>query len=243
MQPCGHFQVLAYALTTAYRTRHGCLQVGFCPHVTLAPGTRLGPYEIVAPLGAGGMGEVYRAKDTRLDREVAVKVLPEALSSDSGTSARFEREAKAVATLSHPNILAIHDVGSHEGVRYAVTELLEGRTLREHLEEGPLGPRKAIEYAAQIVAGLAAAHEKGIVHRDLKPENVFVTRDGHVKILDFGLASKRSLDATGRPDTCRPSRSGDVPSINARTSSPSERSSTKCSRAGALSAPIQRWRR
>jgi eukaryotic-like serine/threonine-protein kinase len=169
--------------------------------VTLSSGARLGPYEIVAPIGAGGMGEVYRALDTRLDREVAVKVLPEELASDAETLARFEREAKAVATLSHPNILAIHDVGSHEGVRYAVTELLEGKTLRGHLEGGPLGPRKAIEYAAQIAAGLAAAHEKGIVHRDLKPENVFVTRDGHVKILDFGLASKRSLDATGREQT------------------------------------------
>jgi serine/threonine-protein kinase len=149
---------------------------------------RLGPYEILAPLGAGGMGEVYRARDSRLDREVAVKVLPELLAAEPGALARFEREAKAVAALSHPNILAIHDVGTHEGVRYAVTELLEGRTLREHLEGGTVGPRKAIDYALQVVSGLAAAHERGIVHRDLKPENVFVTRDGRVKILDFGLA-------------------------------------------------------
>jgi serine/threonine protein kinase/tetratricopeptide (TPR) repeat protein len=165
------------------------LQVGFLPHVTLSAGTRLGPYEILGPLGTGGMGEVYRARDSRLDRDVAVKVLPEPLAADAKALARFEREAKAVAALSHPNILAIHDVGTHEGVRYAVTELLEGRTLREHLEGGGVGPRKAIDYALQVVSGLAAAHERGIAHRDLKPENVFVTRDGRVKILDFGLAS------------------------------------------------------
>ncbi len=156
--------------------------------MTLSSGSRLGPYEIRAPLGAGGMGEVYRARDTRLDRDVAVKVLSELLAADPDTLARFEREAKAVAALSHPNILAIHDVGNHEGVHYAVTELLEGATLREHLDRGAIGPRKAIEYALQVVAGLAAAHERGIVHRDLKPENVFVLRDGRVKILDFGLA-------------------------------------------------------
>ena len=156
--------------------------------MTLSAGTRLGPYEIVAPLGAGGMGEVYRARDGRLDRDVAIKVLPERLASDLQALARFEREAKAVAALSHPNILAIHDVGAHEGVRYAVIELLDGATLREHVEGGTITPRKAAEYALQIVHGLAAAHEKGIVHRDLKPENLFVTRSGHVKILDFGLA-------------------------------------------------------
>jgi TolB-like protein len=172
--------------------------------VTFAPGTRLGPYEIVAPLGAGGMGEVYRARDSRLDREVAVKVLPEPLAADAEALARFEREAKAVAALSHPNILAIHDVGTHEGLRYAVTELLEGRTLREHLEGGAVGPRKAIDYALQVVSGLAAAHERGIVHRDLKPENVFVTRDGRVKILDFGLArvvEPRALDGATKAPT------------------------------------------
>ena len=156
--------------------------------MTLSPGTRLGPYEILGSLGTGGMGEVYRARDSRLDRDVAVKVLPEPLAADAEALARFEREAKAVAALSHPNILAIHDVGTHEGVRYAVTELLEGRTLREHLEGSGVGPRKAIDYALQVVSGLAAAHERGIVHRDLKPENVFVTRDGRVKVLDFGLA-------------------------------------------------------
>jgi serine/threonine-protein kinase len=160
--------------------------------VTLSAGNRLGPYEILAPLGAGGMGEVYRARDTRLDRDVAIKVLPERLASDGRACERFEREAKAVAALSHPNILSIHDFETHDGVRYAVTELLEGTTLREQIDGGQVTPRKAIEYALQISQGLAAAHERGIVHRDLKPENVFVTRAGHVKILDFGLA--RALD-------------------------------------------------
>jgi serine/threonine protein kinase/tetratricopeptide (TPR) repeat protein len=166
--------------------------------MTLYAGTRLGRYEILAAIGAGGMGEVYRARDRRLERDVAVKVLPERLVSDQHAIERFEREAKAVAALSHPNILAIHDFETHEGVRYAVTELLEGASLREHLEGGTLTARKAIEYALQIAQGLAAAHDKGVVHRDLKPENVFVTRSGHVKILDFGLAS---VDATGRQQT------------------------------------------
>jgi serine/threonine protein kinase/Tfp pilus assembly protein PilF len=168
--------------------------------VTLAPGTRLGPYEILEPLGAGGMGEVYRARDKRLDRDVAIKVLPERLASDPNALSRFEREAKAVAALSHPNILAIHDLGSEGHVRFAVMELLDGCTLREHLEGGTVTPRRAAEYAIQIAQGLAAAHEKGILHRDVKPENVFVTRDGRVKILDFGLAKafEGSLDATGR---------------------------------------------
>jgi TolB-like protein/Tfp pilus assembly protein PilF len=175
--------------------------------MTLSAGTRLGPYEIVAPLGVGGMGEVYRARDRRLDRDVAIKVLPERLASDSHALARFEREAKAVAALSHPNILAIHDFGTHEGVSYAVTELLEGRTLREHLESGTVAPRKAVEYALQIAQGLAAAHEKGIVHRDLKPENVFITRGGHVKILDFGLA-KAVDSATLETATRAPTMAG-----------------------------------
>jgi TolB-like protein len=172
--------------------------------MSLPSGTALGPYEILAPLGAGGMGEVYRARDRRLERDVAVKVLPERLATDQRALERFEREAKAVAALSHPNILAIHDFGAHEGVSYAVTELLEGHTLREHLEGGTVAPRKAVEYALQIAQGLAAAHEKGIVHRDLKPENVFVTREGHVKILDFGLARSvepASLEAGTRAPT------------------------------------------
>jgi eukaryotic-like serine/threonine-protein kinase len=156
--------------------------------MTLASGTKLGPYEIVAPLGAGGMGEVYRAVDTRLGREVAVKVLPAGLAKDADRLRRFEQEARTVAALSHPNILGIHDIGTHDGAPFLVSELLEGQTLREKLEAGPLPVRRAIEYALGIAQGLAAAHEKGIVHRDLKPENVFITRDGRVKVLDFGLA-------------------------------------------------------
>ncbi|MDQ5871397.1 MAG: protein kinase [Acidobacteriota bacterium] len=169
--------------------------------MTLAAGTRLGPYEIVSPLGAGGMGEVYRARDTRLERTVAIKVLPSRLAADADALARFEREARAVAALSHPNILSIHDFGTHQGLVYAVTELLEGKTLRERLEAGPLPARKAIEYAVQAAHGLAAAHEKGIVHRDLKPENVFVTNDGRVKILDFGLARLTAPELSGGPST------------------------------------------
>ena len=158
--------------------------------MTLAAGTKLGSYEIVAPLGAGGMGEVYRARDRKLDRDVAIKVLPDSVAKDPSALARFEREAKAVAALSHPNILAIHDFGTQNGTAYAVTELLEGETLRGKLDTGPIAQRQAIDYALQVVKGLAAAHEKGIVHRDLKPENLFVSKDGHLKILDFGLAKK-----------------------------------------------------
>ena len=158
--------------------------------MTLSAGARLGPYEILAPLGAGGMGEVYRARDRKLDRDVAVKVLPQTVAADPDALARFEREAKAVAALSHPNILAIHDFGTHEGTVYAVTELLDGETLRGRLDAGTIPQRQALDYALQIVKGLSAAHEKGIVHRDLKPDNVFVSKDGHVKILDFGLAKK-----------------------------------------------------
>ncbi len=156
--------------------------------MTLPEGTRLGPYRIRSPLGAGGMGEVYRAHDTRLDRSVAIKVLPERLATDAEALARFEGEAKAVAALSHPNILAIHDFGKSGEISYAVTELLDGQTLRRRLSEAVIPPRKAIAYAQQIAQGLAAAHDRGIVHRDLKPENLFVTVDGIVKILDFGLA-------------------------------------------------------
>lgn len=156
--------------------------------MTLSPGTKLGPYEILNPLGAGGMGEVYRARDTRLGREVAIKVLPEHLSADDDAVARFDREARAVAALSHPNILALHDFGKEGATAYAVMELLDGKTLRARLDGGALPFRKCVEYGVQIAEGLAAAHEKGIVHRDLKPDNIFVTPDGHVKILDFGLA-------------------------------------------------------
>ncbi|MCU0225424.1 MAG: serine/threonine-protein kinase [Acidobacteria bacterium] len=165
--------------------------------MTLVPGDRLGPYEIVSPLGAGGMGEVWKAKDTRLDRFVAVKVLPARLSKDAELLARFEREARAVAALNHPNILALHDIGTQEGVVYAVMELLEGESLRTRLEQGPLPPRKAIELAVQAARGLAAAHEKGVVHRDLKPDNLWVTKDGRLKILDFGLAKQLLRQESG----------------------------------------------
>ncbi|MGH9366973.1 MAG: protein kinase domain-containing protein [Thermoanaerobaculia bacterium] len=156
--------------------------------MTLSAGTRLGPYEVVAPLGAGGMGEVYRARDPRLTREVAIKVLPASFSQDADRLRRFEQEARAAGVLNHPNITAVYDLGSHEGSPYIVTELLEGETLRSRLGSGPLPSRKTIDYAVQIARGLSAAHEKGIVHRDLKPENLFLTKDGRVKILDFGLA-------------------------------------------------------
>jgi Tol biopolymer transport system component len=154
----------------------------------LTSGTKLGPYEIVSPVGAGGMGEVYRARDTRLGRDVAIKVLPETLANDADRLRRFEQEARAIAALSHPNILGIHDIGTHDGAPFLVSEFLEGQTLREKLASGPLPVRRTIEYALAIAEGLAAAHEKGIVHRDLKPENIFVTRDGRIKVLDFGLA-------------------------------------------------------
>ena len=156
--------------------------------MTLASGSKLGPYEILGAIGAGGMGEVYRAKDPRLGREVAIKVLPASFSQDADRLRRFEQEAKAAGILNHPNITAVYDIGSADGAPYVVQELLEGETLRSLLAGGRLAPRKTIDYALQIAHGLAAAHEKGIVHRDLKPENLFVTRDGRVKILDFGLA-------------------------------------------------------
>src|SRR5215467_1568674 len=156
--------------------------------MSLTSGTKLGPYEIIAPLGAGGMGEVYRARDPQLGRDVAIKILPAFLSRDPDRLRRFEQEARAAAALNHPNILAVYQLGNHEGSPYLVCELLEGSTLREHLMRGPLPVRKAVDYGAQTAHGLAAAHEKGIVHRDLKPENLFVTRDGRIKILDFGLA-------------------------------------------------------
>jgi Tol biopolymer transport system component len=156
--------------------------------VPLAVGERLGPYEIVAPLGRGGMGEVYRARDVRLDRDVAVKVLRESIAKDRDSLGRFQRETRAVAALNHPNIVAIHDAGEHAGVPYAVTELLDGETLAERLATGPLLARRAVEIACQVADGIASAHEKGIVHRDLKPANIFLTRAGPAKILDFGIA-------------------------------------------------------
>ena len=156
--------------------------------MALTPGAKLGPYEIIAPLGAGGMGEVYRARDPQLGREVAIKILPSFLSRDPDRLRRFEQEARAAAALNHPNILAVYQMGTHDGAPYLVSELLEGSTLRDQLLRGTLPVRKAVDYAIQTARGLAAAHEKGIVHRDLKPENLFLTKDGRIKILDFGLA-------------------------------------------------------
>src|SRR5213593_1867948 len=151
--------------------------------MSLGLASTIGPFKIQALLGAGGMGEVFRARDTRLNRDVAIKVLPKDFVSDADRLRRFEQEAKTLAALNHPNILTIHDAGIHEGAPYLVSELLEGKTLREELIGGALPVRKAIHYALYVAQGLAGAHGKGIVHRDLKPENIFVTKDGRVKIL------------------------------------------------------------
>src|SRR5437773_4519539 len=162
----------------------------------IAPGTKLGPYEILAPLGAGGMGEVYRARDTKLGRDVAIKLLPSSFSGDSDRLHRFEQEACAAGALNHPNILVIHHIDTHEGAPYIVSELLEGETLRQRMSGAALAQRRVTDYASQIAHGLAAAHEKGIVHRDLKPDNLFITKDGRVKILDFGLAKLTRPDSS-----------------------------------------------
>jgi len=166
--------------------------------MALAAGTVLGPYEITVPIGAGGMGEVYRAHDRRLHRDVAVKVLPLAVAADRDRLRRFEQEAHAVAALNHPNILALYDIGEASGLHFIVSELLDGEPLRDKLAGGPLPARRAIDLAVQIARGLAAAHDKGIVHRDLKPENIFVTNDARVKILDFGLAKPIDAGQPGR---------------------------------------------
>src|ERR1700744_5251301 len=156
--------------------------------MALSSGTKLGPYEIQSPIGAGGMGEVYRARDGRLNRDVAIKILPASFSRDPERLQRFAQESRAAAALNHPNILSIFDIGDVDGAPYVVSELLEGGTLRDRLRNGALASRKALDFAQQLARGLAAAHDKGIVHRDLKPENIFITEDGRAKILDFGLA-------------------------------------------------------
>ena len=174
--------------------------------MALEPGTRLGPYEVTGPLGAGGMGEVYRARDTRLPREVAVKILPDEFAGDAERRRRFEDEARAVATLSDPHIVTLLDVGHEGSLSYLVLELLEGETLRAAIQGGPLRPRRAAEIAADVAAALAAAHAKGILHRDLKPENVFLTKGGHAKVLDFGLAKLGAAETPGThsPTATRP---------------------------------------
>ncbi|HEY8850393.1 MAG TPA: serine/threonine-protein kinase, partial [Thermoanaerobaculia bacterium] len=160
----------------------------------LQENAQLGPYRIMNKLGEGGMGAVYRARDTRLGRDVAIKILTAVTLSDREKLQRFEQEARATGMLNHPNLLTIYDVGNSEGTPFLVSELLEGETLRTRIDRGPIPPRKAVDIALQLAHGLAAAHEKGIVHRDLKPENVFITKEGRVKILDFGIAK---LSATG----------------------------------------------
>jgi len=160
--------------------------------VTLAPGQRLGPYEVLSPLGAGGMGEVYKARDERLGRFVAVKVLPEELAANPRRLRRFELEARAASALNHPNIVAIHDIGVDGSISYLAMELVEGRNLRDVLLSGPLSVKRLLDLAVQIADAIAAAHEAGIVHRDLKPGNLMVTKDGYVKLLDFGLARRGS---------------------------------------------------
>src|SRR6266436_4667159 len=162
----------------------------------ISPNTTIAQYTIVSKIGEGGMGQVWRARDTKLGRDVAIKVLPAAFSENSERLRRFEQEAQAAGALNHPNILVIHHIGTHDGAPYIVSELLEGETLRERMAGSALPQRKEIDYGLQIARGLAAAHEKGIVHRDIKPDNVFVTDDGRVKILDFGLAK-----LTGASDT------------------------------------------
>ena len=176
--------------------------------MTLSAGTRLGSYEIVAPLGAGGMGEVYRAHDPALGRDVAIKVLPAAASADPDRLRRFEQEARSAGLLNHPNILSIYGFGEHDGAPYVVSELLEGSTLRDRMAGTALSPRRAIDYGLQVAQGLAAAHEKGIVHRDLKPENLFVTDDGRVKILDFGLAKLTQPEGPSAGATAAPTVTG-----------------------------------
>ena len=176
--------------------------------MALHAGDHVGPYEVLGSLGAGGMGEVYRARDPRLGRAVAIKVLPASVSADASRRHRFEHEARTTGLLNHPNILVVYDVGDHEGAPYLVTELLEGETLRERLRAGPIPARKAVDYALQVAHGLAAAHDKAVVHRDLKPENLFVTKDGVVKILDFGLALQAVV--TDDKDTRSPTLTRDT---------------------------------
>src|SRR5262249_7547799 len=203
--------------STAARYRSSCVPPsrnripGQIPMAVNA-GSRLGLYEVVSPLGAGGMGEVYRARDTRLAREVAIKVLPAELSSDPSRLRRFEKEARSASGLNHPNIVTIYDIGSEGGISYIAMERVEGETLRKQLVGGPMPTKKLISVATQIAEGLAKAHEAGIVHRDLKPENVMVTRDGLVKILDFGLAKLTHIES-GEGESHLPTMTGTSPGL------------------------------
>src|SRR6201993_1721687 len=155
--------------------------------MALAPGTKLGPYEIQSPLGAGGMGEVYKARDTRLDRTVAVKILPSHLSENPEAKERFDREARTISSLNHPNICTLHDVGHQDGIDYLVMEFLEGETLADRLRKGPLPLQQTLKYGIEICEGLEKAHRSGVIHRDLKPGNIMLTKTG-AKLMDFGLA-------------------------------------------------------
>src|SRR6516164_3438137 len=175
-------------LSSDETARSSFLQSQPTPAAALSKGTKLGDYEIVSLVGSGGMGEVYRARDTKLNREVAIKVLPAYWSRDPERLQRFELEARAAAALNHPNITSIFHVGQHDGSPYIVTEMLQGETLREHLRKGALRLREALDFGVEIARGLGAAHDAGVIHRDLKPENIFVTKDGRIKILDFALA-------------------------------------------------------
>jgi serine/threonine protein kinase len=236
----------------------------------LAPGTHLGACEIVGLVGAGGMGEVYRARDTHPDRHVAIKSLPDALRAEPERAARFEREAKLLATLNHPNIATIHGLEHVNGEQFIVMELVDGPTLADRIAEGPIPITEALQIAKQIAEALEAAHEAGVIHRDLKPANVKVRPDGTVKVLDFGLAKALAGDplsspatltnsptitspvgvtgvgvCSARPRIWRPSRRRDGPSIGEPTSGPSGRCSTKCSPDVAPSAARMsqtRWR-
>ena len=202
---------------TPGRPKRGSARAGIVfrrSNVALAPGTRLGPYEILSPIGAGGMGEVYAARDSRLDRRVAIKVLSAELASDAAHLARFQREAKAASSLNNPNIVTVYDVGVSESVSWVAMELVEGKSLGELIAEGPLPARKLLDLAGQIADGLAAAHDAGIVHRDLKPANVMITREGLVKVVDFGLARAFQRDAGERTqattETSPPTLTGDI---------------------------------
>ena len=186
-------------LSSDESARSSFLQSPPTPLAALTKGTRLGDYEIISLVGSGGMGEVYRARDTKFKREVAIKVLPAYWSRDPERLQRFELEARAAAALNHPNITSIFHVGQHDGSPYIVTELLQGETLREHLRKGALRLREALDFGVEIARGLGAAHDAGVIHRDLKPENIFVTKDGRIKILDFGLA-KLQVPKSAKPE-------------------------------------------